>query len=164
MKNDLKIIVAVGRNGEIGQDNSLIWHLRDDLRRFRRLTVGNTVVMGRKTFESLPDGALPDRRNIVLSRNRDYVAPGAEVAGSIEEALKLRRDNETMFIIGGESIYREALPLVDVLEITEIDAEAPGADAWFPVKELGDFETVAVSEDLESQKGVKFRFRTLHRK
>lgn len=164
MNNDVKIIVAVGRNGEIGQNNSLIWHLRDDLRRFKRLTVGNTVVMGRKTFESLPDGALPDRRNIVLSRNRDYVATGAEVAGSLEEALRLRRDDETMFIIGGESIYREALPLVDVLEITEIDAEASGADAWFPVKGLEDFETVDVSEDLESQNGVKFRFRTLHRK
>lgn len=164
MNKDIKIIVAVGKNGEIGRNNSLIWHLKDDLRRFRRLTTGNTVVMGRKTFESLPNGPLPERRNIVLSRNKDYEAPGALVVGSLKEALALREENETMFIIGGESIYKDALPMVDVVELTEIDADAPDADAWFPVDDLKNFATVEVSDDFVSQKGTRFRFRTLQRK
>ena len=101
------------------------------MRRFKSLTVGHTVVMGRKTFESLPKGALPDRRNIVLSRKADAVFAGCETAASLQEALALCAADETVFVIGGASVYAEAMPLADRLEITHIEARFT-ADAFFP--------------------------------
>lgn len=125
------IIVAVARNGAIGRKGDLAFHISADLKRFKALTTGHTVVMGRRTFESLPKGALPDRRNIVVTRNRAFSAPGAETAPSLEAALEMARGSE-VFIIGGGEIYRQALPLADRLEITEINADCPDADTFFP--------------------------------
>ena len=128
----ISIIAAVDRHMAIGYENKLLFWLPNDLKRFKALTTGNTIIMGRKTFESLPKGALPNRRNIVLSTRPDTLCPGAEIFSSLEEALKHCEQDEQIYIIGGASVYRQALPLADALCLTEIDAEAPQADAYFP--------------------------------
>jgi len=130
---EVVIIAAVAKNRVIGKDNQLIWNIPEDMAHFKALTAGHTVVMGRKTWESLPPRfrPLPGRRNIVISRQADYVAPGAELADSLENALKLASTAEIAFVIGGEQIYAQAMALADRLEITEVDLE-PEGDAWFP--------------------------------
>ncbi len=132
----LTIIAAIDRKGAIGYRNRLLFRLPNDLKHFKNLTTGHTIIMGRKTFESLPKGALPDRRNIVLSTARGLVLPGAEVFGSIEEALENCRTDSHVYIIGGATLYRQALPLADELCLTEIDAVSPQADAYFPPVDL----------------------------
>lgn len=134
MNCEVIIICAVAADGGIGRNGDLAFHISADLKRFKALTTGHTVVMGRKTFESLPKGALPNRRNIVVTRNPDLHFPGAETAGSIQEAIAMAEAaGETeLFIIGGGQIYAAAFPLADRLEITEINAAAPDADTFFP--------------------------------
>lgn len=126
----LIIIAAISNNGVIGKNNSLPWHLPEDLRKFKRETVGNTVVMGRKTWESLPTKPLPGRQNIVVTRNPCYHAAGAEVVPSIEAAVNIS-EHEKVFIIGGSELYAHAIELADVLSITEIHASVDG-DTFFP--------------------------------
>ena len=126
------IIVATDKNLAIGNQNKLLFWLPNDLKRFKELTTGNTIIMGRNTFLSLPKGALPNRRNIVLSTRKDASFPGAETFSSLEEAINNCSEEEKVFIIGGASVYKQALPMADVLCITEIDAEAPEADTYFP--------------------------------
>ncbi|MGB4063553.1 MAG: dihydrofolate reductase [Azonexus sp.] len=130
---EVVVIAAVAKNRVIGKDNQLIWNIPEDMAHFKVLTAGHTVIMGRKTWESLPPRfrPLPGRRNIVISRQTDYPAPGAELADSLENALKLASSADTVFIIGGEQIYAQAMALADRLEITEVDLE-PEGDAWFP--------------------------------
>ena len=128
----IHIIVATDRNMAIGYQNKLLFWLPNDLKRFKELTTGNTIIMGRNTFLSLPKGALPNRRNIVLSTRKDASFPGTETYSSLEEAIKACKEDEKIYIIGGASVYKQALPLADVLCITEIDAEAPAADTHFP--------------------------------
>ena len=127
----INIIAAVARNRAIGKDNKLIYWLPNDLKRFKALTTGNTIIMGRKTFESLPKGALPNRRNIVLSRNKN-VFPGCDCYSSLEEALAHCSEEEDIYIIGGASIYKQALEIADRLLLTEIDDTPKEADAFFP--------------------------------
>lgn len=132
---DLVLIVAMGRNGVIGRDNALPWHIPADLRRFKRLTVGKPVIMGRKTFESIGK-PLPGRHNIVLSRDPAWTAPGVSPAANLAEAvaaagLDPRARAEGIFVIGGASVYAEALPSATRLEITEVDL-APEGDTLFP--------------------------------
>ena len=130
----LVLIAAMARGRAIGIDNRLPWHLPEDLAHFRRQTTGCPVIMGRKTWDSLPARfrPLPGRRNVVLSRQAGWSAPGAEVAGSVEEALARLADVPKVFVIGGEQVYRAALPRADELVLTELDRDVPGADAWFP--------------------------------
>ena len=128
----INIIVAIARNNAIGYKNQLIYHLSNDLKRFKALTTGHTIIMGRKTFESLPKGALPNRRNIVLSRQKDIEFAGAEHFTSLEEALNNCKGEEDIYIIGGETLYREAMPMVDVIYATEVDDTPENADAFFP--------------------------------
>lgn len=128
----INIIAAVARNSGIGFQNKLLFWLPNDLKRFKALTTGNTIIMGRKTFESLPKGALPNRRNIVLSSNPATLCPGAELFPTLEAALQSCRSDEHIYIIGGASVYRQAMPIADRLCLTEIDAEAPQADVFFP--------------------------------
>lgn len=128
----IAIIAAIDKNNALGFKNRLLFYLPDDLKRFKALTTGHTVVMGRKTFDSLPKGALPNRRNIVLSRSTRLELPGAEVYASLEEALLHCANNEQVFIMGGASVYKQAMPLADRLYMTEIDAEAAEADVYFP--------------------------------
>ena len=127
----INIICAVARDRAIGYNNGLLFRLSADLRRFKQLTTGHTVIMGRRTFESLPKGALPNRRNIVLSRTASAFS-GAECFASLGEALAHCQEDEEVFIIGGASVYAEALPLAHRLYLTEVDATAEHADVWFP--------------------------------
>ena len=129
----LSLIAAIDRHRAIGFQNKLLFWLPNDLKRFKALTTGHTILMGRKTFESLPKGALPRRRNVVLSSSTSLRLPGAETFHTLEEALASCRPDEHVYVIGGESLYRQTLPLADELCLTEIDAEAPQADAWFPL-------------------------------
>ena len=125
------IIAAVAANRAIGYRNRLLFHIGEDMTRFRELTLGHTVVMGRHTFESLPNGPLPGRRNIVVSTTMKH-ANGVEVYGSIAMAMKACRTDDTIFIIGGEQIYRQTISIADRLYITEIDSTTEHADSWFP--------------------------------
>ena len=140
----LALIAACARGGVIGVENRLPWHLPEDMKFFRETTRGKPVIMGRKTWESLPPRfrPLPGRRNIVISRQADFAAPGAELAASLEAALQLAAQAETAFIIGGEQIYRQAMDVADRLEITEVDLE-PEGDAWFPVIDAGCWQETA---------------------
>jgi dihydrofolate reductase len=126
----LAIVVAVAANGTIGANGTLPWRLPGDLRRFRSLTTGHAVVMGRRTWESI-GRPLPDRQNIVVTRSRDFAAAGAEIAHSLDEALRLARLPAPVFCIGGAELYREALPRADALYVTEIARAVPG-DTVFP--------------------------------
>ncbi len=126
----ITLIVAINKNRGIGFENKLLYWLPNDLKRFKSLTTGNTIIMGRKTFDSLPKGALPNRRNIVLTRS-DREFAGAETFHSLQEALQHCEDEE-IFIIGGASLYEEAMPLADRLCVTEIDDNLVEADVFFP--------------------------------
>ena len=128
----MTIIAAVARNRAIGYRNRLLYWLPDDLKRFNRLTTGNTIIMGRRTYESLPNGPLPHRRNIVLSRRGLPEQEGLEVFPSLAAALDSCRADEHIYIIGGASLYQQALPLATRLCMTEIDDVPAEADAFFP--------------------------------
>jgi len=161
---EIIVIAAIARNRVIGRNNQLIWSIPEDMAHFRALTAGHTVIMGRKTWESLPARfrPLPGRRNIVVSRQPDYVATGAELAGSLDQALQLATSAEEAFIIGGEQIYRQALALADRLEITEVDLE-PAGDAWFP--EIAAVDWVVTAKNTPpSTSGTGFSFVTYRRR
>lgn len=128
----ISIIVAIAQNGAIGYKGDLIYHLSADLKRFKELTTGNTVIMGRKTFESLPKGALPNRRNIVLTRQQGVSYPGTEVYSSLDEALSKCARDEKVYIMGGAQVYTQALPMADELEITLVNDTPALADTFFP--------------------------------
>ncbi|MDR0546702.1 MAG: dihydrofolate reductase [Dysgonamonadaceae bacterium] len=128
----ISIIVAIGKNSEIGRNGGLLCHLPGDLKHFKEITTGKTIVMGRKTFDSLPKGALPNRRNIVISRNPGLKIENAEVYSSLDYALLKLKDEEEVFIIGGAQIYKQIFPDADKLYLTKIQAEFPDADAFFP--------------------------------
>ncbi|MBR4368867.1 MAG: dihydrofolate reductase [Prevotella sp.] len=127
----IHIIAAVAKNRAIGYQNKLLYWLPNDLKRFKALTTGHTIIMGRRTFESLPKGALPNRRNIVLTRSQQTF-PGCDVFASLEEALKHCQADEEVFIIGGASVYQQAMAVADHLYLTEIDDTPKDADAFFP--------------------------------
>ena len=135
----INIIAAVARNRAIGYNGDMVYFIKEDLRRFRQLTTGHTVIMGRRTFHSLPKGALPNRRNIVLSRTEANF-PGCDVYTSLSEALKHIADNEETFIIGGASLYKEGLAVANRLYLTEIDAVPPHADVFFPEYDDGTWQ------------------------
>lgn len=132
----ISIIAAVAKNRAIGYQNKLIYWLPNDLKRFKALTTGHTIIMGRNTFLSLPKGALPNRRNIVLSRSTKTFE-NCDVYPSLEEALKHCAVDEDVFIIGGASVYKQALPLADRLCLTEIDDTPAEADTFFPPYDKG---------------------------
>jgi dihydrofolate reductase len=140
---NLSMIAAVARNRVIGKDNRLLWHLPEDMKHFREVTRGKPVIMGRKTWEPLPG-----RHNIVLSRAPDYTPPGAAVAGSLDEALRLAGPVKEVFIIGGEALYRQALPQAQRLYLTEIDQEFEG-DAFFPEFKSEEWVEVSRRRSLE---------------
>ncbi|MCR4592557.1 MAG: dihydrofolate reductase [Bacteroidaceae bacterium] len=127
----ISIIAAVAQNLAIGYENKLLYWLPNDLKRFKALTTGHTIIMGRKTFESLPKGALPNRRNVVLTRSQ-ITFPGAEVFPSLQAALASCTSEEDVYIIGGASVYKEALSIADRLCLTEIQDTPEQADAFFP--------------------------------
>ncbi|MBR6030915.1 MAG: dihydrofolate reductase [Bacteroidaceae bacterium] len=138
-EGSVTIISAIAENNAIGLKGKLLYWLPADLRRFKALTTGHTIIMGRKTFESLPKGALPNRRNIVLSRSKQDF-PDAERFASLEEALASCSPKEDVYIIGGASVYAEALPLTDRLCLTEVHDMPAEADAFFPAFDRSEWE------------------------
>jgi len=154
-------IAAIGRNRGLGKDNDLIYRIDEDMRRFRSLTKGHVIVMGRKTFDSIPGAPLPNRVNIVVTRQKDWSREGVIVVPSIEEALEKAREaeQEEVFVIGGGEIYAQALPFTDRLYLTIVDDERP-ADAFFP--EYGAFARV-IEDEPHEENGTKYRFVTLEK-
>ena len=157
------LVAAVARNGVIGRASGLPWRIPEDMRRFRELTIGHPVVMGRKTWDSLPDRfrPLPGRRNVVVTRNAAWLGEGAERADSLEEALRLVGDAERVFVIGGGQLYGAALPLADELLLTEIDLAVEG-DTFFPAWDADMFEETAREEHVSAD-GAPLAFVTYRR-
>ncbi len=143
----LSLIAAVARNRVIGKNNQLLWHLPEDMKHFREVTRGKPVIMGRKTWESLPEKfrPLPGRHNIVVSRNLDYKAPGATLVSSLEDAIDLTRSADETFDIGGETLYRQALECTHRIYPTEIDRDYMG-DAFFPEFSCADWKETSRRE------------------
>jgi len=127
---EITLIAAASENNALGRDNQLIWHISEDLKRFKKLTQGHAIIMGRKTFESMPK-ALPKRKNIILTRNKEYKAQDAWVANNIKEALKLTEGDLQPFVIGGGEIYSLFLSIADTIELTRVHSDFE-ADAFFP--------------------------------
>lgn len=160
----MTLVAAVARGGVIGRDGTIPWRLPEDLARFKALTTGHAVVMGRRTWDSLPDRfrPLPDRRNVVVTRAAEWSAPGAERAASVEDALGLLEDEEAVFVVGGGEIYAAALPHADALELTELDLAVEG-DTLFPPYDRAAFDEVARAERVSAD-GTRFAFVTYARR
>ena len=164
----LTLIAAVARNGAIGRDNQLLFRIPGDLPRLKRITLGHPVIMGRKTWESLPpkNRPLPGRLNIVVTRNRDWHAEGAVTVHSLDDALEHTRGAQQAFVIGGAELYALALPHADRLDLTEVEQEAEG-DVFFPAWQREDFEETARElppADAASSAPFRFAFVTYQRK
>lgn len=159
----ISFVVAVARNGVIGREGGLPWHISSDLKRFKEITMGKPVVMGRKTWESLPRKPLPGRRNIVITRQADFAPEGAEVAATPEEALALCGDAPEVAVIGGGEIYRLFWPLVDRLYLTEVDLEVVG-DTHFPPVSAAEWREVGREVHPKGEKDTaSFTLRILDR-
>lgn len=159
----LSIIVAASENNVIGRNNALIWHLPADLKHFKSLTTGNTVLMGRKTFESI-GRSLPNRRNIVISGNPRYVAEGCEVAASVAEALAWVAEEDEVFVIGGGRIYRELWDSADRIYLTRVHTESEG-DTFIPAIDEREWELVSREDFKADEKnGYDYSFMDYQRK
>ncbi len=163
-KSELTIIVAAGQNDAIGKDNKLIWHLGDDLKRFKELTSGHHIIMGRKTFESFPE-LLPNRTHVVISNQKDYKVPkGVILVNSLEEAISIAKDDTQPFIIGGGQVYKQAMDYADKIELTRVH-ENFGADTFFPKIDLTKWEEVStISHKKDAKHAHDFSFVTYKRK
>lgn len=161
---EVVLVAAVAANGVIGRDGGIPWHLPEDMRHFREVTTGTPVVMGRRTWESLPDRfrPLPGRRNIVVTRSPGWRGDGAERAASLDEALALAGDAPRVSVIGGAALYAAALPRADILLLTELGVEMDG-DTAFPAWDRSAFEETAREEHL-SETGMPFAFVTYRRR
>ena len=158
----ISIIAAMARNRVIGKENKLPWRLPADLQHFKRLTMGKPMIMGRKTWESLP-GLLPGRPHIVVSRNRDHQAPGASLVHSLEEAIRQAGDAPEIMIVGGANLYVQALSLAQRIYLTEIDLDVEG-DAWFPEFDAAQWQETAREEHkADRMNPVDYRFITLEK-
>ena len=158
----ITLIAAHAKNRAIGKDNQLLWHIPEDMAHFKSLTWGHSVLMGRKTWESLPERfrPLPGRENFVLTRNAQFLPKGAKTISSVENALKLASTVEKLLIIGGAEIYTAFLPHATSLELTEVDLE-PAGDAFFP--EIGPNWVCKNTQQLISRNGLVVRFATYQR-
>ena len=163
VKSELTIIAAVSTNNVIGFNNKLIWNIPNDLKRFKELTLGHSVIMGRKTFESLPN-PLPKRRNIIITKNKDYSRDGIEVTSNIEDAIDLCKSDSQPFIIGGGEIYSQTIEIVDKIELTRVYKDYQG-DAFFPDIPRDKFElTNELVNYLDDDSSTKYSFLTYIRK
>jgi dihydrofolate reductase len=159
---NLTIIAAMSENRVIGRDNDLAWHLPDDLKRFKELTRGHHVIMGRKTFESVGK-PLPGRTNIIVTNQKDYKAPGCIIVHTLKEAIQKAENDSQPYIIGGGKIYDQALPLCDTIELTHIHAHVEG-DTYFPEVDTNKWQIVAKeSHPADDKHEFAFDFLTYHR-
>ena len=166
MSKNLSIVVAVARNLAIGNGGDLLCHLSADLKHFKAVTMGGTVIMGRRTWQSLPKGALPGRRNIVITRDAAFDAPGAEVATSLDAAISLAEtDDRKVFIIGGGKLYASTIEMVDTLYLTVIEHEFPDADTFFPAIDSEKWEVIDEEKHEADEKNrYPYTFKTLRRR
>lgn len=161
----ISMIAIVARDGAIGRGGDQPFHISADFKRFKQLTLGHPVIMGRRTFEALPGGALPGRRNIVISRNPDYRAEGAETSSSIGDAIAMCDGAGEVFIIGGGRVYSQAISMADRLLMTEVSAEVPDADTFFPAIDPEVWTVAETSpEAVDPRSGVSYRFVTYLRR
>ena len=160
MKPKISIIAAIGKNRELGKKNKLLWHIPDDLPRFKKLTTGHPIVMGRKTFESI-GRPLPNRTNIVVTRDSSYDVEGVVVVHSIEKAIEeaKKKDKEEIFVIGGGQIYEQAIKFVDKLYLTLVEGEYE-ADTFFP--DYSQFKK-KIFEQKNEYEGLKYTFLELEK-
>lgn len=157
------LIAAAAKNNALGKDNQLLWHLPDDFKRFKALTTGHYIIMGRKTFESFPK-PLPNRVHVIITRQSDYKAENCIVVGSMREALKVCPENEDVYVIGGGEIYDLALPFADKIELTRVDVSLE-ADAFFPEFSEDDWKLETSEFHPKDEKHVyDFSFETFIRK
>ena len=157
-------IVAIDENGAIGRQGDLLCHLPADMKHFKEVTMGHSIVMGRKTFESFPRRPLPGRQNIVITRNAGWQYTGVTVVHSLEDAIAAA-ETYTIFIIGGAQVYEQSLPLVDVLHLTRIHARWASADAFFPAIDMDDWQEVSREHHKSDHKNAyEFDFITLKRR
>ena len=163
--SEVTLIVAVGENNAIGKNNDLIWHLSDDLKRFKSLTNGHHIIMGRKTFESFPK-PLPNRTHVVITRQANYEAPeGVIIVNNLEDALDAAKNDKQPFVIGGGEIYKQSMPFVDKLEITRVHATFEDADTFFPVIDENKWtEVERTTHDADDTHAHPFSFITYLRK
>lgn len=162
---ELSAIVVIADDGAIGKDNGLLCHLPADLKHFKSITMGHTIIMGRRTFESLPKGALPGRENIVVSRNADYRAEGAKVCTSIEQAVAEASMPGECFILGGAQLYASTIAQVDKLYLTAIHAHFDDADAYFPAINPDEWTEIDREDHQADEKNrYDYSFVTLKRK
>ena len=157
----ISMIVARSRNHVIGRDNQMPWKISADLQFFKRVTMGHPVIMGRKTWESI-GRPLPGRRNIVVSRNAQFQLEGAELAGSLEEALNRFSEAPRVFVIGGEQLFKQAFAKADRLYITEIDIDINDGDTFFEVPDTASWKEIERTPGVEGE--ITFNFVTLERK
>lgn len=163
----LSIICAMAKNRTIGVNDGLPWHLPEDLKRFKALTMGKPMVMGRKTYDSI-GRPLPGRTTIVVTRQADWASPGVIVCGTIDEAIaaanqQLTDGQSEIMVVGGEEVYRQCLPLAKHLYLTEIDAHIEG-DTFFPELKMAEWEEIALEEGYSSAAHLHYRFLTLERR
>ncbi len=151
----ITIIAAVAKNNALGKDNQLIWHLPADLKRFKKVTLGHHIIMGRKTFESLGK-PLPNRTTIIITRNTNYLAEGCIVVNSLDEAINAAKADENPFILGGAEIYKQALEIADVLDLTFVHYEFE-ADAFFPKIDFSNWKEVS-REDFKADDKNKYNY------
>lgn len=156
--SEIVLVLAMAENGVIGRDGGIPWHISDDMKRFKALTMGHTVVMGRKTWDSLPKKPLPGRVNVVVTRQKDWQAPGATAASSLEQATG--GASGAVMVIGGAEIYERALPLASRIELTEVHCDFDG-DACFAFDRKGWHETAR--EDHVTPDGLSYSYVTLTR-
>ena len=164
-KPNLSIIVAIAQNGAIGKDNDLLWHLSSDLKRFKKLTTGHPVVMGRRTWDSLPKKPLPGRQNIVMTNKPDFEAEGATVIHSVNDLFKVLKGNDDeVFIMGGAAIYQALLPFTNKLYITRVYRDFD-ADVYFPTIDMSEFTLVNLSEPMfDEESGLDYAYEEYDRK
>ena len=164
-KPNLSIIVAIAQNGAIGKNNDLLWHLSGDLKRFKKLTMGHPVVMGRKTWDSLPKKPLPGRQNIVMTNNPDFEADGTIVVHSVNDLFKALKDcDEEVFIMGGAAIYQTLLPFTNRLYITRVYRDYE-ADVYFPTIDMSEFTLVKFGEPMQDEEsGLDYAYEEYDRK
>lgn len=160
----INIICALDQNNAIGKDKDLLFYLPDDLKHFKKTTLNHTIIMGRKTFESLPKGALPHRTNIVLTSQKDFSAPQVEVIHSFDELLSTCQAYDDIFIIGGSSVYEQALPYADRLYLTFIHAKSAEANVFFPSIDFSQWQLIEEEYHPKDEKHiVDFTFKTFKR-
>ena len=157
-------IVAIDENGAIGRQGDLLCHLPADMRHFKEVTMGNSIIMGRKTFESFPRRPLPGRQNIVITRDPKWAYPGVTVAHNLDEAIAAAQ-TDTVFIIGGAQIYELAMPRVEVLHLTRIHARWASADVFFPKLDMSQWQEVSREHHVSDHRNAyEFDFITLKRR